>query len=80
MGGILGGGSSSPVVVATTETVPVSVPDKSSSEVQNLADEQRKRIYGSSAGRANAMLTSGSGASTAGYSKAVRMLGSSGGY
>lgn len=77
MSGIIGG-SSSPVVLSATETVPV--PDKSSSEVQNLADEQRKRIYGSSAGRANAMLTSGSGASTAGYSKAVRMLGGSGGY
>ena len=78
MGGIFGGGGSSPTILPATETVPV--PDKSSSEVQNLADEQRKRIYGSSAGRANAMLTSGSGASTAGYSKAVRMLGSSGGY
>ena len=78
MGGIFGGGGGGSISIPASETVPV--PDKSSTEVQNLADEQRKRIYGNSAGRANAMLTSGAGASTAGYSKAVRMLGSSGGY
>lgn len=80
MSGVFGGGSgsSSPIVLPATETV--AVPDKSSTEVQALADEQRKKIYGSSAGRANAMLTGGSGVSTAGTSKAVRMLGTSGGF
>lgn len=76
MSGIFGGGSSPSI--PKQEVVPA--PDKSSTEVQNLADEQRRRLYGNSAGRANAMLTGGAGASSAGFSKAVRMLGSSGGY
>jgi hypothetical protein len=58
----------------------VPVPDKSDDEIQNIAERQRRRLFKGDMGRASTMLTGGSGASSAGASKAVRMLGVSGGF
>ena len=51
---------------------PPPVPERSDTETQTLAEEQRKRFFGRS-GRASTMLTGGSGVDEG--SAAVRFLG-----
>lgn len=67
-----GGGSSSAPQVRMPDPLPPA-PERTSTETQNLADEQRRRFAMNQAGRAATMLTGGSG--TSGASAAVRFLG-----
>lgn len=71
MGGVVGGSKPKAAPIIMPDPLPPA-PERSDAETQALADEQRKRFAGSSAGRAATFLTQGG---TSAASSAVRFLG-----
>lgn len=70
----MGGSRPEPAPQPVTPAPPP--PDRTQTQVQNAANEQRARYWGSQGGRSSTMLTSGTGADAP--SAAVRLLGNVG--